>query len=65
MLSICVKDESNNLELVPLSDGYDIDSGAWWLSGRFGALHPEDFRFESLSSQNIVTLGKFFNRSCL
>jgi len=37
--------------------------GAWWLSGRFGALHPEGRRFQSHSSHHVGTLGMFFTRS--
>jgi|SRR6218665_1025560 len=39
--------------------------GAWWLSGRFGALCPEGRKFEYPSSRHVGTLGKIFTRSCL
>src|SRR6218665_1177671 len=37
--------------------------GVWWLSGRFGGLHPEGRRFKSHSSRHMGTFGKF-PRSC-
>ena len=39
--------------------------GAWWLSGRFGALRPDGRRFESHSSHHVGTLGKSFTYSCM
>ena len=39
--------------------------GAWWLSGKFGGLRPEDLKFESHSSCHVGTLGKSFTHSCL
>jgi len=45
--------------------------GAWWLSGKFGALHPEGRGFEAAwqlewdSSCHAGALGKFFTHSCL
>ena len=44
---------------------YLILPGAWWISGRFGALHPQGHRFESYSSHHVGTLGKSFTQSCL
>ena len=38
---------------------------AWRLSGKFSALHPEGWRFESHSSRHIGTLGKSFTHSRL
>ena len=35
-------------------------SGAWWLSGNIGALHPEGRMFESHTSHHVWTLGKSF-----
>src|SRR6218665_1726946 len=35
-------------------------SEAWWLSGTFGAFHPEGCRFEFHSSRPVGTLGKSF-----
>ena len=32
--------------------------GAWWLSGKFGALHPQCHNFEPHSSRQVSTLGK-------
>ena len=40
-----------------------LRSGTWWLSGSFGALHPEGRRFKSHS--HVSTLDKSFTRSCL
>ena len=42
-----------------------VNRGAWWLSGKFGALHPEGRRFESHSSHHVGTLSKTFIRSWL
>ena len=39
--------------------------GAWWLSGKSGALHPEGRRFKTHSSRHVRTLGKSFTHSCL
>src|SRR6218665_1370626 len=39
--------------------------GVWWLSGKFGELHPVGRRFESHTSSHIGTLGKPFTHSCL
>ena len=39
--------------------------GAWWLSGKFGALHQECSRFESHSRRQVGILDKSFTRSCL
>ena len=47
----------------PLLDS-DFCYGAWWLSGRFGALGPEGRRFESHSSRHAGTLDKSLTRSC-
>ena len=38
---------------------------AWWLCGKFGALHLQDHRFEPHSSCHIGTLGKSFTHNCL
>ena len=60
-----------NMEHWLIGDASDVldqetrRSGAWWLSGRFGALRPEGRKFETNSSRNVGTLGKYFNRSCL
>ena len=37
---------------------------AWWLSGRFGALHLGGRRFKS-TSHHVGTLGKSFTHICL
>ena len=42
-----------------------FDCGAWWVCGKFGALHPEGRRFVSHSSRLVGTLGKSFTHSCL
>ena len=42
-----------------------LDIGAWWLSGRFGALCAEGRRFEFHSSRHVGTLSKSFTNSCL
>ena len=39
--------------------------GAWWLSGKFGALHLQGRWFEPYSSRHVGILGKSFTRSCL
>jgi len=39
--------------------------GAWWLSGKFGALRPEGCRAEFHNSHHVGTLGKIFTCSCL
>src|SRR6218665_2146431 len=39
--------------------------GSWWLSGKFGALHPEERKFESHSSRHVWTLGKPLTHSYL
>ena len=45
----------------------NMPNGAWWLSGRFGALSPEGRRFETHSSRQVRvrTLDKSFTYSCL
>src|SRR6218665_3394898 len=39
--------------------------GAWWLSGKVGALRPGGRRFESHSIRHLGTLGKPFTHSFL
>src|SRR6218665_402308 len=39
--------------------------GAWWLIGRFTAFCPKGREFESPSTHNLWTLGRYFIRSCL
>src|SRR6218665_2990224 len=39
--------------------------GTWWISGIFGALHPESSRFKSHCSRHVRTLGKSFTHNCL
>ena len=42
-----------------------IITGAWWLSGRIGALRPEGRRFESRSGHHVGTLRKFLAHNAL
>src|SRR6218665_540771 len=42
-----------------------ITCGAWWFSGRVGALRLEGCNFESYSNHHLGTMGKSFTRSCL
>ena len=39
--------------------------GVWWLIGRFVVFRTYNRRFESRSSHQVGTLGKFFTLSCL
>ena len=38
--------------------------GAWWLSGKFGALRPVGCMFESHSSRCVATLDKLLTLNC-
>ena len=46
-------------------DDDDEYRGAWWLSGRFGALHLDGRKFEYQSSHHVWILDKSFTHSCL
>ena len=39
--------------------------GAWWLIGRFNAVHLKGRGFESHSSRHVGTFGKSFTHNCL
>ena len=39
--------------------------GAWWLSGKFGALRPEGRRFKSHCGRQVGTSSHSFTHSCL
>ena len=49
---------------VPLTPAWCL-CGAWWLSGKFGALHSKSRRFESTYSHHVGTLGKSCTHSSL
>ena len=54
-----------SMSMLIIISNFAMMRGAWWLSGKFGALSPKGRRFESHSCHHVGTLGKFFTHSCM